>query len=473
MKTNRILTFLSVIALTFFVASCVEDDDFSTPDVTIVEPDLAALGFTNPTTFAAVVSRYEDAVADGDQVGTFDTENDIGQYITGYVVSSDQSGNFFEEIIIQNTPDETDPAGNDPRRGFNVEINVRSLSDTYEVGRKVYIKMNGLAIGEEHGVFTIGRANGSNLEQLQEFEYTDFIVRSSEVATITPKVTTVGDLTEMDENTFIQLDNMQVHRNEVILTYAGEASDQFDGFRTLEDCVNGGSISLQTSTFADFKSLPLPQNKGSIKAIFTRDFGDDANVLVVNGTSDITFDDTDRCDPLVLECTTPSGGGSDIFSENFESFSDYVSEGWTNINISGTSTDWFISSFGGNTYSRISAFNSNNTDADVWLVTPSIDLDSTTGEELSFDVQSNFDNGTILSVFISTDFTGDPTTATWQQLDATIPIGPGGGFGNFETVGPINISCLDGSVNVGFLYEGSDPSATTRYHVDNVEVTGN
>jgi hypothetical protein len=106
-------------------------------------------------------------------------------------------------------------------------------------------------------------------------------------------------------------------------------------------------------------------------------------------------------------------------------------------------------------------------------VSPAVDLDATIGEELAFDVQSNFDNGTILSVFVSSDFTGDPTTATWQPLDASIPTGPSGGFGTFQSVGPINISCIEGTVNFAFFYEGSDPSATTRYHVDNIEVTGN
>ena len=29
------------------------------------------------------------------------------------------------------------------------------------------------------------------------------------------------------------------------------------------------------------------------------------------------------------------------------------------------------------------------------------------------------------------------------------------------------------TIHIGFFYEGSDPNATTRYHIDNIEVTGN
>ena len=130
MKTNKFLTFLSVLTLTLFITSCVEDDDYETPNVTIPEVDISELG--DKTTFAAVIARYQTAVADGDDVGIFDTENDQPLYVEGYVVSSDASGNFYEEIIIQNSTDGNDAAG-DARTGFNVQINVRSLSDTYEV----------------------------------------------------------------------------------------------------------------------------------------------------------------------------------------------------------------------------------------------------------------------------------------------------------------------------------------------------
>jgi hypothetical protein len=283
------------------------------------------------------------------------------------------------------------------------------------------------------------------------FEYRDFILRDSEVATITPKTVAVADLGDNDENTFIKLDNSQMIKSQKNLTFAGEASDEFDGFRTIESCDTNGALTLQTSTFADFKGAQLPQGKGSISGIYSRDFGDDFSVLIVNALSDIQFNDPNRCDPVVLECTTTSGGGTAFFSEDFEGFRGYAAEGWTMTNVDGGNVDWFISSFSGNTYSRISAFGSNETQAEVWLVTPDIDMDATTGEELSFDVQASYDNGTILTVFVSEDFTGDVTTATWTQIDANIPSGPSGTFGSFETVGPLNVSCVDGTVNYRYI----------------------
>jgi len=190
----------------------------------------------------------------------------------------------------------------------------------------------------------------------------------------------------------------------------------------------------------------------------------------------INFDNEDRCDPDFFFCDTESGGGSAFYSENFEthdSIEDYEDEGWTNVNTSGGNTVWEIGNFNNSNYAQITGFNAGENDIDTWLVTPAINMDSTSGEELTMDIQSSYDNGTILSVLISTDFTGDVTTATWEILDINIPVGPSGGFGDFESVGPVNISCVDGDIHIAFLYEGSDPSATTRYHVDNIQLTGN
>ena len=271
--------------------------------------------------------------------------------------------------------------------------------------------------------------------------------------------------------------DVQFQRNQVLvdnpLTFAAEPTDQFDGERILEDCANGGSIILSTSTFADFKGLQLPVNRGRMRGVLTKNFFGDEFNIVVNSASDIIFDNAERCDPDFLFCETMSGGGSVFWEEDFEGFSGYSAEGWTNANVGGGTEDWVVGSFSGNAYAQISGFNSNEDPIDVWLITPTINMDGTSGEELSFDVQTNFNNGNILTVWVSTNFTGDPTTADWTPLDAIIPEGNPSGFGSFEPVGPINISCLDGDINIGFFYQGADPGPTTRYHVDNIEVTGN
>ncbi|WP_431157241.1 DUF5689 domain-containing protein [Winogradskyella poriferorum] len=464
MKTLNLnkLTLLLIGLLVF--TACVEDDEYGLPNITVNDVEFgpddqmldidAVLGFFNQQ----------------GEAYTFEDNPNFDVYTSGYVISSDEGGNFFEELVIQ------DKAEN-PTAGVVVQIDTNPLFTLYEFGRKVFIKLDGLTIAEDNGVLQLGKAAGNGIEKIANSQRTEHIILDPEVATIIPLDVEISDFSNDLENLFIRLSDMQFNRNDVLgdnpLTFAAEDTDEFDGERTVESCANGTTVIMSTSTFSDFKGLKLPANRGSISAVLTRDFFDDFYTIVVNSPEDINFDNENRCDPDFLECTGASGGGSVIFEEDFEGFGTYASEGWDNINISGTSTDWFISSFSGNFYSRISAFSSGNAEANVWLVTPPVNMDATTGEEISFDIQSNFDNGTNLSVWVSTDYTGDPTTATWSLLDATIPVGPSSTFGNFETVGPVNISCVDGTAVFGFFYEGSDPSATTRYHVDNIVVTGN
>lgn len=468
MKANKIFSLIAVLGtMGLVITSCVQDDEFAIPTgTTTVDP-----GLTANATFNNMVARYQQAVASGDDIATIALD-EAEIIIEGYVVSNDKAGNFFEELVIQNKKDGT-TSDADPRLGFRVDINQSALFNSYEFGRKVYIKMNGLAIGIENGVYAIGKPNGNDIDQIQPFELNDFVVRGTEVANITPKVTTVGELTEADENTFIQLSDVQFSRNDLGLSYAGEASDSFDGFRNIEECVEGGIIALQTSTFADFKSLTIDENKGTIQGIFTRDFGDDNNVLVINTLADVNFTDTVRCDPDVLECTGPVSSAMTVFEEDFQTITNEAqldALGWTNVNVSGGSERFEDSSFSGNRYMKISAFGTGESPLEAWLVTPAINLDGTTQEELSFDVSANFETGTILEVFITNNFTGDPTTTDWTLVDANIPVG-GSGFGSF--VGSnINISCLDGDVHVAFKYLGADGGAETRYHIDEVKVTG-
>lgn len=469
MKAIKNLFVLSVLSLAFVMSSCVSDDDYSLPNVSVQEPNIPQ---DKITTFLAVYQRFEQAQNDGDPTAIIPSEEEL--YIEGYVISSDQAGNFFEELIIQNKIDDSDSTEN-PRLGLRVSVNVSSLYNTYQFGRKVYIKLSGLTIGESNGVLVIGKGSGSQVDQIDAAEYRDFIIRGTEVAEIMPKVTTMEELSEADENTLIQLNDTQFHRSQLGMTFAGEANDEFDGFRTLESCATNNTLPLQTSTFADFKSIQVDQGRGSIQGIYSRDFGDDFSVLIINSRADINFDSTERCDPNVLECDGPIGTDQTIFFQNLESVSnmgDLEAMGWENVTVNGT-VDYVIGNFSGNNYIQISGFNSNDDVIESWLVTPDINLDSTTDEALTFDLEVAFSNGVILSVLITDNYTGDVTTTEWTEVDVTVPNVPSSGFGGFDNVGDISIDCLSGNVRLAFKYVGSDPTATTRYHIDNIEVTGN
>lgn len=112
MKTNTNKIALTFIGMLLIFMSCVQDDDYGIPNISNEEPDISNQQIV---TFKAIKSLYEQAVNGGNETAfIFD---DV--YIEGYVVSSDKAGNFFEELIIQNKIDDSNP-DNDPRLGFKL-----------------------------------------------------------------------------------------------------------------------------------------------------------------------------------------------------------------------------------------------------------------------------------------------------------------------------------------------------------------
>lgn len=453
------LTFLLILALGLTLTSCVEDDDFDIPDVNVTDPEINGDIVTIGSILGVIAQN------DGEN---FTISDNI--YVEGYVISSDEGGNFFEELIIQDKP-------SNPTAGIRISVNVNPLFTKYNFGRKVYVKLRGLTVGITNGVGAIGTVDGNRIGQIQESQVEERILRTSETATIEPLQVSISDFSNDLENLYIQLDNMQFPRSSVLvdepLTFAAEPTDEFDGERVIESCDTGNTTIVSTSTFADFRFLTLPIQAGSLRGVLSRDFFDDFYIFVLNSPETINFDQ-ERCDPDLLFCDGPSGGSTVVFEEDFESVGNINNlTGWDNLNVTGGNLDYIIGSFSNDSYAQISGFNSGETDSEAWLVTPQIDLSTTVEEDLSLQIQTNFDNGQILTIFITDNYTGDPTTTEWTQLDLDVPSGPGSGFGSFAPVGPTNISCAGENVWIGFRYISTDPDTTTRYHLDDIKITGN
>ncbi|MFD1062768.1 DUF5689 domain-containing protein [Winogradskyella litorisediminis] len=474
MKTLKINKFILLLIGLVAFNSCVEDDDFSIPNTAVSEPEFGSNDQIIPISSVAGQLAQEQGSAtvdfsDDDTIYTYPADGPT-QYVSGYVVSSDEGGNYFEELILQNAPE-------NPTIGVRVLVDVNPLFVRYEVGRKVFIKLNGLSSAISNGVLTIGPKDGDRLGKIPAAVENDFILRATEVATIVPLPLAISDFTEDKTNLMIELNNVQFNRNQALppnaLSYAAEGSDQFDGERLLESCDDSASTIFATSTFADFKALTLPSGKGSMVAVLQRNFFGDAYNVVVNSPEDINFDDPNRCDPVFLDCNGPVSSAFTVFEEDFQSItneSQLDGMGWTNVNVSGGSERYERNAFSGDTYMKISAFGTGENPLEAWLVTPAINLDSTTEENLSFEISANFETGTVLSVLITDSFTGDVTTTDWAILDANVPVGSGG-FGPFVESN-VNISCLDGDVHVAFKYLGAAGGAETRYHIDDIVVTG-
>nr|WP_299032494.1 DUF5689 domain-containing protein [uncultured Tenacibaculum sp.] len=250
-------------------ASCVDNNDFELPTI---GPDKQ---YENLKSLDEIIAQYN-----GDPV---EFVEDVTVY--GYVVSDDREGNFFKSIIIQDKPE-------NPTVGLEVRIDDTNLGARYNVGRKIYIKLKGLALSKYFASFQIGVLNGNSTDRIDANDYINFIDRSSEIAEIVPTNLSIGELTDNHINTLVKIEGLQ--SKEKGLTYADPDPDNtFSVNRYFTSCETFESIIMRTSGFATFKSYPIPDKKGSVTAILNK-FRSDYQ-LFVRDTNDVNFTEEYGC----------------------------------------------------------------------------------------------------------------------------------------------------------------------------------
>ena len=290
------------------------------------------------------------------------------------------------------------------------------------------------------------------------------------------------DLTQADENTLIQLNNMQLNRFELGATFASESFDEFDGLRLLESCESGIQMIMQTSTFSDFKSLIVPQGKGHIIGVFGRDFRDNFSVILPLSSADVHFDSIERCDPLEFSCGIAATFGSEnLFFEDFESQRNnrvIEGNGWTNyIEIGSEGWEAWSSTSTNASLGRSARFqsaSSGDTENIGWLITPEINLDTQNGETLRFKTSNSRADSSFMEVLYSQDWDGteaNVTSATWAVLSDAYVVKDTDSFVTWFNSGNIDLSCISGTVHIAFKFTGGDKESFDGiYELDDVSI---
>ncbi len=489
------------ILLCLLMISCVQDDDFTTAPQPI---DMPTLGDQPPLSIHTVYTLWQQRFLKALNEAGLDTNNPLDaaaiavlqsqtqltfqtattgstNYMEGYVISSDQAGNFFEELIIQDTPQ-------NPTTGIRLLIDTHPLYTTYEFGRKIAITLDGLTVGIQNGVFTIGIQSGVTINKIPAFMQHDILQRFPEVATITPLPMTIEAFTTAHTNLYIQLTDIQFHRKEVlgdrVLSFAAAPHDIFTGQRIIEHCSTGAQTLLSTSTFADFRGLLLPSRRGTFQGILTKNFFGDRFTVVLNTPTELALNQKERCDPLEIACgLATTTGATTLFADNFENQTPNTpisGNGWTNYIESGTQSWETFQSDGTNASlgisARISAHGSDDSSTIAWLITPEISLAQQNGVTIRFQTSTSFADTSQLDVLFSKDWDGTPATintATWGVLSAATIAQNDDFFGDWIPSGIIDLSCEEGTIHIAFRYQGHDQGsgdANGTYELDEVQI---
>lgn len=171
-----------------------------------------------------------------------------------------------------------------------------------------------------------------------------------------------------------------------------------------------------------------------------------------------------------------TGETKTIFSANFDTSAD----GFTFQNVSladGLTYVWKQDVYNGKGYLKASAYaNGKSNPSEAWAVSPAINLKDCTEASLDFRQAINkIAPGVpaeMYSVWASTDYAGDVTTANWTKLE--VPNYPEGTSWTFADAGTIDLAAFCGQekVYIAYKYTSTDEASGT-WEVDEFTIKGN
>jgi hypothetical protein len=440
--TKKVL--IMTLALGAIMTGCIHND-FDQPPA----------GGSDPDVDPSLIRTIEDIKALYNGGDAVEIEDSV--FLAGIVTADDRSGNFYQTIVLE-----------DESAGVSIRIGTTDYFNIYPVGRRVFVNLKGLFVGQYAELVQIGIQDieeSDGVERIPNFLVEERLLPGQFGLELAPTDVTINELAsnrDAFQNRLIRLSDVEFSCDEAGQPYA-DAENQQSINRIVYNC-SGNSIILRNSGFAEFASDLLPSGNGTLTAIFSV-FADD-DQLFIRETSDVQFTN-ERCVSSVV-----SGLVEDF--ESGQPFQPVSLNNWQTISVTGAEP-WEIRTFGGNQYAQVQGFNSNSPEIETWLVSPRVDLDE--AMTVSFDSKIGFWTHDGLEVFLSTNFDGcDISSASWIGLNAEIanaensPDGVGGYANFFVNSGDIDISSYTGEGVIGFRYTGNNSDQTTTYQVDNVQI---
>ena len=284
MKLNALKPTAIALLSLFVITSCVKDDDYEIPDPNGKKP---------LPSFSGQIVTFD--------VPTAQATNTIATYgaddaIEGYVISSDEAGNFFKKIYIQNE---------DKTKAVTIAINKTGLASEFPIGTKVQLRLKGLSFHTNNGGVDFGygiyqgKNNKTSVEQMSEAIYKKHLFdiggTRKTLAELSKTGTSISTLkVENNVNQLITLKGVHFKTTDVGKTLHLATNDKFNGTDyTLTDA-QGNTIPFRTSKYAKFKDEKIPAGNLDVTGVLTK-YGQNWQFMinsytdiVVTGTSTAT-----------------------------------------------------------------------------------------------------------------------------------------------------------------------------------------
>ncbi|WP_053404637.1 DUF5689 domain-containing protein [Persicobacter sp. CCB-QB2] len=224
----------------------------------------------------------------------YDIEEEI--IVGGKVISSDENGNIYKEIYIQ-----------DESTGIIVRLDKSELYKSYAIGQMVYVKAEGMQMGSYGGMIQLGGVYNGEFGRLDADLIADHIIAGKQEEAVMPMAIDLDALpSDLDDHlaTWVKVENVMFSEEDYEKTWV-DADASSSQNRTLTNA-NGETIIVRTSNFATFGADALPQGSGSVSGILSSFNG--TLQLYVNEAADAALEGDRFDDPNAV--APPAGTGT-------------------------------------------------------------------------------------------------------------------------------------------------------------------
>lgn len=424
MKNLKLVLTTAILAT---LTSCVNGDDYGTPDLSNDCISIAATKSVQDIATLAntTVQQYPDA-----------------DYIEAYVTSSDEGGNFYKSISFVSV---------DGAKGFTMPIDDYNLYTRYEPGRKVTINMKDRYYNFDSQISSleIGSLFEGSVGRISGVEYKDAILRSCDKVdeeTLVQHIT-LSDINDTYLHKLVEFDEVQFANASLGHTYHDEALSYVGATATNHSVIDasGNSITVRNSAFATFATEEIPSENGKIRGVLTK----------YNGTFQLmlrTLNDVKLTNPRLNPAI-----------ENFESFASNTAifPNYFNLKVVGTN-DWFVGSFNGNKYLQARKGNSTGATKIFFVMPYNFDMHTKVSFKTLYGYMSQTSTP-IMKVYYSTNFNSANPTANLVDITSSFTFSNHTGTGwasGFTNSGIHTFTGMSGQGHIIFAYDVAATSTT-------------
>ncbi|MDL2308360.1 DUF5689 domain-containing protein [Bacteroidales bacterium OttesenSCG-928-C03] len=425
MKHNTLSLIIIAIA-TLLLSSCNQKWD---------EPTFVAPKYNGKKATHSIAQIKEMHTIGSNQLDSLKSNKDI--IVDAWVVSSDRGGNIYKTLYVQ---DETG--------ALAIPINKTGLFNDFPVGQKVFIKCNGLVLGDYHNLFQMGWVYQGGIGQIHS-EFVDNYISKDGLPDLSKapfEITTIysaADLSPDNQSKLVQIPDCEFDAASIGLPLAGN-----DVITEHTVSFNGTSIVVRTSNYAKFRSMTCPESKVTLVGILS--LYNSTYQLLLRTREDIIIQDEQPDEELVKMMT---------FDEN-----SLTTGGWS-VSNDDSETKW---TYNTSTQSMFHQPANAGQTCNDWLISPAITLSSTDGISLYLEHRNSIQGlPTFFQVYYSTTHTEDNfNESDWTAFSPNLTRFTA----DFDLSNALDASVIqNNNFRIAIRYNNSTGIAASRWYVKNIQ----